>query len=62
MDDVYRQAVEAGARPVAAPVEREWGGRSAYVADPEGHRGEIAWAPWTPFQRSGRGPRRVRGG
>jgi uncharacterized protein len=29
---------------VAAPTEREWGGYSAYVADPE-IRWEIAWAP-----------------
>jgi uncharacterized glyoxalase superfamily protein PhnB len=37
--------VAAGATPVAEPVDREWGGRSAYIADPEGNRWEIAWAP-----------------
>lgn len=35
----------AGARVVGAPVDREWGGYSGYVADPEGNRWEIAWLP-----------------
>ncbi len=38
-------AVEAGAVLVDPPVDREWGGYSGYVADPEGHRWELAWAP-----------------
>jgi len=37
--------VAAGARVVGAPVDREWGGYSGYVADPEGNRWEIAWLP-----------------
>jgi uncharacterized glyoxalase superfamily protein PhnB len=44
--DVEREierAVACGASPLAAPVEREWGGYSGYVADPEGNRWEIAW-------------------
>jgi predicted lactoylglutathione lyase len=45
VDDAYRAAVGAGAQPVGAPVEREWGGYSAYVCDPEGQRWEIAWLP-----------------
>ncbi len=45
VDDACRAAVEAGAQPVGAPVEREWGGYSAYVCDPEGQRWEIAWLP-----------------
>ena len=38
-------AVHAGALLVAAACDREWGGYSVYVADPEGNRWEIAWAP-----------------
>jgi predicted lactoylglutathione lyase len=45
VDQVFAAAVEAGARSVAAPTDREWGGYSGYIADPEGNRWEIAWAP-----------------
>lgn len=41
----YRAALDLGALSIAEPVRREWGGYSAYVADPEGQRWEIAWAP-----------------
>ena len=46
VDAVLDSAVAAGARLIAAPTDREWGGYSGYFADPEGHRWEIAWAPW----------------
>src|SRR4051794_24545629 len=39
-------AVAAGASALGSPVEREWGGYTGYFADPEGHRWEIAWAPF----------------
>jgi catechol 2,3-dioxygenase-like lactoylglutathione lyase family enzyme len=45
VDDTYSAAVQAGARIVARPVDREWGGYSGYLADPEGNRWEIAWLP-----------------
>lgn len=45
VDAELAAAVAAGARVIASPVDREWGGRSGYVADPEGHRWEIAWLP-----------------
>lgn len=47
-DDVHttwQAAVDAGATPVSEPVDRVWGGRSGYVADPDGNRWEIAWIP-----------------
>jgi len=46
VDGAVATAVAAGARAIGSPVEREWGGYSGYFADPEGHRWEIAWAPW----------------
>ena len=46
VDEALSAAVTAGATAVGAAVEREWGGYSGYFADPEGHRWEIAWAPW----------------
>jgi uncharacterized glyoxalase superfamily protein PhnB len=49
VDQVCRSAVEAGARIVAPASEREWGGYSGYLADPEGNRWEIAWLPGFPL-------------
>ena len=46
VERAFEEAVAAGGRAIEAPAERSWGGASAYVADPEGHRWEIAWAPW----------------
>ena len=40
----FAAATAAGATPIAEPITREWGGRSAYFADPEGNRWEIAYA------------------
>ena len=45
--------VAAGASVVAAPQDRSWGGRSGYVADPEGNRWEIAWTPSMVFGPAG---------
>lgn len=45
VDEAFRSALAAGARAVADPVRREWGGYSGYIADPEGNRWEITWAP-----------------
>ncbi|MEU9835387.1 VOC family protein [Streptosporangium sp. NPDC048047] len=53
VDTAFAAAVAAGAVPVAEPVDRPWGGRSAYIADPEGHRWEIAWAPNAAFDERG---------
>jgi len=53
VDGVFEQACQAGARPVAPPEDREWGGRSGYVADPEENRWEITWAPGVTFTDAG---------
>jgi len=45
VDVVVAAMTAAGARKVGQVVDRPWGGRSGYVADPEGNRWEIAWAP-----------------
>ncbi len=44
-DALWRRLVSLGATAVAEPQNRDWGGRSGYVAGPEGNRWEIAWAP-----------------
>ena len=46
VDDSFAAAIAAGAEAIQAPLERSWGGYSGYFADPEGHRWELAWAPW----------------
>lgn len=53
VDASFAAAVAAGATPVAEPTDREWGGRSAYIADPEGNRWEIAWASSAVFDDRG---------
>lgn len=53
VDAAFAAAVAAGAQPIAEPATREWGGRSAYVADPEGNRWEIAWASSAVFDNRG---------
>src|ERR1700730_12337854 len=45
VDRASEQASQAGARPIAQTQDREWGGRSVSLADPEENRWEIAWAP-----------------
>ncbi len=42
-----------GARITKEPEDAEWGGRSAYWADPEGNLWEVAWAPGTSFDARG---------
>ncbi|MEU7922555.1 VOC family protein [Micromonospora zamorensis] len=53
VDAAFAAAVEAGATVVAAPTDRSWGGRSGYIADPEGNRWEIAWAGTARFDERG---------
>lgn len=53
VDEAIEVARRAGAAVVAEPVQREWGGRSAYFADPEGHVWEVAWLPEGRFDERG---------
>lgn len=36
VDQAYAEALACGAAAVAEPTEREWGGYSGYIADPDG--------------------------
>lgn len=45
VDDVLATAKAAGAHPVHAAQQREWGGYSGYFGDPDGYRWEIAFNP-----------------
>jgi uncharacterized protein len=53
VDAAFDAAVEAGATPVAEATDRSWGGRSAFIADPEGNRWEITWGPRATFDDRG---------
>jgi hypothetical protein len=53
VDTAFAAAVKAGATVAAEPTDRPWGGRSAYIADPEGNRWEIAWARTAVFDERG---------
>ncbi|MEU4337107.1 VOC family protein [Micromonospora lupini] len=53
VDTAFAAAVAAGATVVAEPTDRPWGGRSGYLADPEGNRWEIAWAGTAVFDERG---------
>lgn len=53
VDHVVGAMTAAGARKVGQVEDRPWGGRTGYVADPEGNRWEIAWAPGMRFDERG---------
>ncbi|MYM64075.1 VOC family protein [Pseudomaricurvus sp. HS19] len=46
VDEVIRQAAEAGAEVVKQPQPVFWGGYSGYFKDPDGHLWEVAHNPF----------------
>ena len=53
VDAAFVAAVAAGATAVSEATDRSWGGRSAFIADPEGNRWEITWGPRATFDARG---------
>ena len=53
VDREYAAWIARGATPITEPFDTEWGGRTSYVADPEGNRWEIAWNPSIRFDERG---------
>lgn len=45
VDDVMRQAAQAGARIVKPAADTFWGGYAGYFQDPDQHLWEVAWNP-----------------
>ena len=45
VDAVLDLARSAGADPVTAPVDRDWGGTTGYFRDPDGYSWEVAFNP-----------------
>ncbi|MBA3265619.1 MAG: VOC family protein [Nocardioidaceae bacterium] len=53
VDATYRAWLRAGAKSVREPVDKEWGGYSGYVADPDGHLWELGYNPSTDLMEIG---------
>jgi hypothetical protein len=47
VDEIMKQAEQAGAKITDPPHGRFWSGYSGYFQDPDGHLWEIAWSPQT---------------
>jgi uncharacterized protein len=45
VDEVMREAVEAGANILKAGTPTFWGGYAGYFQDPDGHVWEVVWNP-----------------
>ena len=54
VDAVMVEAQAAGAKITQSARDTDWGGRSGYFADPDGHLWEIAWNPFWPIDEAGR--------
>jgi predicted lactoylglutathione lyase len=52
-DQVFTEAIAAGAEPLKRPHDTFWGGYSGYFADPDGHLWEVAWNPFFPLDAHG---------
>jgi uncharacterized glyoxalase superfamily protein PhnB len=53
VDEVFAAAVAAGATAINEPADRPYGPRAGYIADPDGNRWEIVWAPGTSIDADG---------
>ena len=54
VDRALEAALAAGATLVAPATRMDWGGYSAYFADPDGHTWEVAYNPGWPLDADGR--------
>jgi catechol 2,3-dioxygenase-like lactoylglutathione lyase family enzyme len=48
VDQVMKQAMDAGAAIVKRAQDTFWGGYAGYFRDPDGHLWEVAWNPHWP--------------
>jgi catechol 2,3-dioxygenase-like lactoylglutathione lyase family enzyme len=54
VDAILAEAKAAGASVTRPAHDADWGGRSGYFTDPDGHLWEIAWNPFWPLDAEGR--------
>jgi hypothetical protein len=53
VDTTLADAERAGAEVTKGAHDADWGGRSGYFADPDGHLWEVAWNPFFPLSDDG---------
>ena len=53
VDECLLSAEAAGAKILRKAKDADWGGRSGYFADPDGHPWEVAWHPYFQFDENG---------
>ena len=53
VDQLFTEALAAGATPLKRPETVFWGGYSGYFADPDGHVWEVAHNPFFPLDQHG---------
>lgn len=53
VDAVLEQVAGLGATILKPAEDAEWGGRSGYFADPDGHPWKVAWNPGFPIGPDG---------
>lgn len=53
VDAAIAELVEAGGTLLKPAEDAFWGGRSGYVADPDGYPWEVAWNPGFPMDAAG---------
>lgn len=53
LEIVLQDAVAAGGTITQPARDTDWGGRSGYFADPDGHLWEVAWNPFWPIDEAG---------
>ena len=54
VDATLAEAKAAGATVTREAHDADWGGRSGYFTDPDGHLWEVAWNPGWPLDEAGR--------
>jgi len=53
VDATLAEAEHAGGKITKAAHDADWGGRTGYFADPDGHLWEVAWNPHFPLSDDG---------
>ena len=53
VDEIYRQALAAGATSTSGVRDRDGGLYTGYFADPEGNSWEVVWSPHMPLDSNG---------
>jgi len=53
VDEIYKQALAAGAKETSGVRDRDGGLYTGYFADPEGNSWEVVWSPHMPLDADG---------